>query len=112
MRKILYLTPAIVVCVFYLLMAILVGGISGFQPIVLLYMGAPILAAWLLLKKKWWGCIPGLVLGGYLLWMGSQYTGQVMNIERPLGIVFLGYYLAMGMLCFGSSKRTSRRGGA
>lgn len=106
MRKILYLSPAIVVCLFYGLAAILVGGFSGFQPVVLLYIGAPVLSAALLLHGKWWGCVPGLLFGGYLLWMSTQYTGQVINIERPLGLVFLVYYLVMGLLSLKTEKKS------
>ncbi len=99
MKKILYLTPAVVVCLFYGLMAVLVGGIGGFQPLALLYICLPVLASALLVKGKWWGCIPGMSLGAVLLYMGSQYTGQVLNIEQPLGIVFTVYYFLMGILC-------------
>ena len=38
-------------------------------------------------------------MGAVLLYMGSQYTGQVIDIEKPLGTAFLIYYAVMGLLC-------------
>lgn len=100
MKNILYMMPAVLICMLYALLAILVGGIGGFQPIVLVYIGFPVLAAVFLRKGKWWGCLFGISMGAVLFYMGSQYTGQTIDIERPAGIIFLLYYAIMGLLCF------------
>ena len=100
MRKFLYILPAVLICMVYAILTILAGGISGYQPIVLVYIGSPILAGIFLRKGKWWGCLFGIAMGAVLLYMGSQYTGQVIDIERPMGAVFLIYYAAMGLLCY------------
>lgn len=100
MRRFLYMMPAILVCMLYALLAILVGGIGGFQPIVLVYIGFPILAAVFLRKGKWWGCLFGIAMGAVLFYMSNQYNGQTIDIERPMGIIFIIYYFVMGLLCF------------
>ena len=100
MKRFLYVMPAALVCMVYAILTILAGGISGYQPIVLVYIGLPILSAVFLRKGKWWGCLFGIAMGVVLLYMGSRYTGQVMDIERPSGIVFLIYYAVMGLLCY------------
>lgn len=99
MRKFLYFLPAVPIFMIYAILTILAGGISGYQPIVLVYIGCPILAGIFLRKGKWWGCLFGIAMGAVLLYMGSQYTGQVIDIEKPLGTAFLTYYPVMGLLC-------------
>jgi len=44
-------------------------------------------------------------MGAVLLYMGSQANGQVIDIERPVGIGFLVYYAAMGLVCAASRKK-------
>ena len=99
MKKFLYIMPAVLICMLYALLAALAGGISGFQPIAFSYMGLPVLAGILLRKGKWWGSFFGIAMGALLLYMGSQHTGQVMDIERPMGLAFLIYYTIMGFIC-------------
>lgn len=47
-------------------------------------------------KGKYWGCVFGLVPAFHLMYMSTQYTGQVINIEFPLGIITAVYVLACG----------------
>lgn len=99
MKKFLYILPAVLICMLYALLSALAGGISGFQPIAFAYILLPIGAGVLLRKGKWWGCLLGMAMGAVLLYMGSRYTGQVMDIERPMGIGFIVYYVVMGLVC-------------
>ena len=99
MKKYLYIMPAVLICMLYGLLAALAGGVNGFQPIAFVYILLPILAGVFLRKGKWWGCLFGMLMGGILLYMGSQANGQHIDIERPLGIGFLLYYAAMGIVC-------------
>ena len=100
MKKFLYLLPAVLICMLYMLLAALAGGIGGFQPIAYLYIACPILAGIFLRRDKWWGCLFGIAMGAVLLYMGSQTTGQVMELERPLGLAFVIYYTIMGLVCY------------
>ncbi len=101
MKKILYLTPAVVVCLFYGLMAILVGGIGGFQPIALLYMGLPVISSVLLVKGKWRGGYVGMVMG--LVLMG-RCLNDGNTVLLVFGIALAVYYAAMAVLCRNSLK--------
>lgn len=101
-----YSMPAVIVTMFYFMLALLVGGIGGFQLIAWMYIGLPILAAVLLIRHKWWGCIPGILMGVILFCMGSQYTGQIIDVEQILGIAFVVYYIAMGKMCHKERKDT------
>ena len=61
--------------------------------------------ALLLTKNKWWGALLGLVVGIILLWMGSQYSGQPIDIERPIGIVLCLFYIICGTVSFVRTKK-------
>ena len=104
MKKFLYIMPAVLICMLYGLLAALAGGFGGFQPIAFVYILLPLLAGILLRKGNWWGCLFGITMGAVLLYMGSRYTGQVMDLERPMGMGFIVYYAAMGLVCASSNK--------
>ncbi len=66
-----------------------------------------LLSDFLLFRKLWYGCIPGVILGAYMIYYGSQYHGQVMD-ERPVGAVILAYYAILGIIIFYRKKKTSK----
>jgi len=105
MKKFLFIMPAVLICMLYALLAALAGGIGGFQPIAFVYILCPVAAGILLRKDKWWGCLFGVAMGVVLLYMGSQHTGQVIDIEGPMGWGFVIYYTAMGLVCAASNKK-------
>ena len=104
MKKFLYILPAVLILMLYALLATLAGGITGFQPIAFVYILLPIVAGILLRKGNWWGCLFGLAMGAVLIYMSGQHNGQVMDIERPMGIAFLVYYAVMGLICWHTRK--------
>lgn len=72
---------------------------------IVLQTSAPLWYAWaallwvggfLLHKRKIWGILFGLLPALHLLYMSTQYTGQVINIEMPLGIATALYVLGCG----------------
>ena len=101
MRKVLYFTPAIFGLVFYSLLVVF-SGFGAIHPAVWLCIAMLFVSAILLAKKKWFGCVPGIVIGIILIWMSFQSTGQVIHIERPLGIALIVFYILCG---YGSDKR-------
>ena len=101
MRKVLYFTPAIFGLVFYSLLAVF-SGFGAIHPAVWLCIAMLFVSAILLAKKKWFGCVPGILIGIILIWMSFQSTGQVIDIERPLGISLIVFYIFCG---YGSDKR-------
>ena len=105
----------------YFLPSILVLGLLAF---ILLALGEPstdpqeylagtgillifLLSDFLLSKKLWFGCIPGVILGAYVIYYGSQYHGQVID-ERPIGVIILAYYAILGIITFYRRKRASK----
>lgn len=98
MRKVLYFAPAIFELVFYSLLAVF-NGFGAIHPAVWLCV-AMLFVSWVLLaKKKWFGCIPGILVGAILIWMSFQYTDQVLDIERPLEIGMILFYLICCTKC-------------
>ncbi|MBR1972939.1 MAG: hypothetical protein IKA16_05865 [Oscillospiraceae bacterium] len=104
MKKFLYIMPAALICMLYAMLTILAGGVSGFQPIALLYICCPILAAVFLRKGNWWGCLFGIGMGGVLLYNGMTAQPQVFA-GFVAGIIFIGYYAAMGLVCAATKKK-------
>ena len=69
MKRVLYTMPAVMVVLFYGMLALLAGGVGGFQLRAWLMVLMPVASAILLLAKLWWGCIPGMLLNAQALLM-------------------------------------------
>ena len=95
MKKVIYFTPAIFGLVFYCFLAVF-SGFGAIHPTVWLCIVALFVSAVLMSKKKWYGCIPGVLVGILLIWMSFQSTGQVIDIEMPLGIALILFYILSG----------------
>ena len=95
MKKVIYFTPAIFGLVFYSLLTVF-SGFGAIRPTVWLCIAMLFVSAVLLAQKKWFGCIPGILVGVILIWMSFQSTGQVIDIEMPLGIVLILFYILSG----------------
>ena len=93
MKRVLYTMPAILICIFYGMLALLAGNFVSFQPRAWLTVLLPVISAMLLVQGKWWGCVPGMILGGFLITASGSGIGMILG-----GVVCL-YYLAMGILC-------------
>lgn len=74
------------------------------NPAVWFFVALLIVSAVFMSKGKWWGSLGGVIVGLMLIYMSTQYTGQVIDIERPLGIGFLAYYLICGILLYKNKK--------
>ena len=95
MRKVLYFAPAIFGLVFYCLLAVF-SGFGAIHPAVWLCIAMLFVSGVLLAKNKWFGCLPGILMGVLLIWISFQYTGQIIDIERPLGIGLILFYILCG----------------
>ena len=95
MRKVLYFTPSIFGLVFYSLLVVF-SGFGAIHPAVWLCIAMLFLSAVLMAHKKWFGCIPGILVGILLIWMSFQSTGQVIDIEMPIGIALILFYILSG----------------
>ena len=93
MKRIVFFLPAIVFTVAVLFLNLLLKTASP-----LWY--AWVLLLWacgiLLVKGKFWGSVFGLAPAIHILCMSTQYTGQVIDLELPLGLVTAVYVLGCG----------------
>ena len=94
MKYLIYGLPFLAGCIFYGAVGIL-GSFKAIQPIVWVMLALMLLAMMLMLRGKWWGCLPGIAVGILLINMGLEETGQVIN-EAPIGIFLFAYWTALG----------------
>lgn len=97
MKKVIYFTPAVFGLVFYCFLAVF-SGLGAIHPVVWLCIAMLFLSAVLMARKKWFGCIPGILIGILLIWMSFRSTGQVIDIEMPLGIALILFYIISGFI--------------
>lgn len=109
MKKIVFFIPAIIFAIFY-------GGImisistSVVSPIIYLWIGLFIISGILLLKGLFWGGLPGVLPGIHLIYMSTVDTGQIMNIELPVGIIVATFYLlCCGFVFYQKKKMIKQR---
>lgn len=102
MKRILYTMPAVMVVLFYGMLAVLAGGVSGFQPRAWLMVLMPVASAVLLVAGRWWGSIFGMLLGGLMISIGLSGGNQMVML---FGIAVFAYYLVMGILCMKDSRK-------
>ncbi len=94
MRKYIGYIPAALFTAFYLFAGISGAGIE--VSMVLIWLVCFWASAFLLHKGFFWGGIFGIIPAIHMIYMGTQYTGQVINIEIPLGIALLIFYGILG----------------
>ena len=94
MRKYIGYIPAVLFTAFYIFM----GFVANIFPVsaVLIWLVCFWLSAFFLHKGLFWGGIFGIFPGVHMIYMSTQYTGQVINIEMPLGIAILLFYAIFG----------------
>ena len=97
MKKVIYFAPAIFGLVFYSLLTVF-SGFGAIHPVVWLCIAMLFFSAVLMARKKWFGCIPGILVGAILILMSYQSTGQVIDIEMPLGIALILFYILSGVV--------------
>ena len=94
MRKFIGYIPAALFTGFYLFSGL--TGASIAMSMVLVWLICFWLSAFFLHKGLFWGGIFGLFPAINMIYMGTQYTGQVINIEIPLGIILILFYGIFG----------------
>ena len=94
MRKFIGYIPAALFTGFYLFSGL--TGASLTMSIVVAWIVCFWLSAFFLHKGLFWGGIFGLFPALNMIYMGTQYTGQVINIEIPLGIILILFYGILG----------------
>ena len=94
MRKLIGYIPAALFTGFYLFSGLTEARLS--MSIVVAWIVCFWLSAFFLHKGLFWGGAFGLVPGIHMIYMSTQYTGQVINVELPLGIILILFYCIFG----------------
>lgn len=97
-KKLIYFVPFITFLVVYAVMILLGFGIISFKEVVWLFMFFA--GGILLFKRKVFGSVVGVIPAIIFIFMSANDTGQVINIELPLGIIICIYYLICGFIAF------------
>jgi len=110
MKKQLFFIPAIIFAAFYGL-ALIVLGFSSVLPIVYVWIGLFIISGFLLSKGFFWGGFLGMLPGINMMYMSTINTGQIIDIEFPVGIIVLVFYLSCCgiMFCQNRKDKNNRR---
>ena len=94
-KQILYFLPFILSIIIYLGAVIMGLGMISAKEITWIVLF--LISGYLLGKEKIWGSVFGMIPGIVFAWMSTNYTGQVINIELPLGIAIVGFYVGCGI---------------
>ena len=90
-----YFLPFILFIITYLGATIMGLGMISAKEIV--WIGLFLASGFLLSQEKIWGSIFGMIPGIVFVWMSTNDTGQVINIELPLGMLIIGFYVGCGI---------------
>ena len=103
--KIVFFIPAILFTIIFGFVAMSLG-ISSISPLSLIWFALFLVAGTLLSKDKFWGGFIGILLGFRSIYMSTKDTGQIINIEMPIGVILLIYYvLCSGFVFFKKAKK-------
>ena len=102
MKRVLYTMPAVMVIVFYGMLALLAGGFASFQLRAWLMIVMPVVSAVLLLAGHWWGSIPGMLLGGLMIGISRIEPNEIVML---FGVIVFVYYMVMGILCLKDARK-------
>lgn len=94
-KQILYFLPFILSIIIYLSATVMGLGLISVKEIV--WIALFLISGFLLSKEKVWGCVFGMIPGIVFVWMSTNDTGQVINIELPLGMLIIGFYVGCGI---------------
>lgn len=75
-------------------------GFEAFQPQAWLYLVLLVASGVLLSMKKWWGAVPGMALGGILIYLFETSRVHHHINETPIGLGIIAYFTAMGFICY------------
>lgn len=103
--KIVFYILAILFTAFYAL--VMLNGLSIMLSIVITWIALFIISGVLLSKGQFWGGFLGVLPGIHLMYMSTKDTGQVINIELPLGVIVTIFYILCCIFVFYKKKKRS-----
>lgn len=102
MKKGIFYIPAIISAILYGVIAI--SNIGAISPIVVVWVALFFISGFILNKNVFWGSLFGTLPAIYLIYMGTQETGQLIN-EMPIGIVLLIFYIICGYFVYRNNNK-------
>lgn len=102
MKKHIGYIPAVLFTALYLFIAF--SGTSFAMSTVLIWIACFWISGILIHKGAFWGGLPGLIPAIHMITMGTRFSGQVMDIEIPLGIALIIFYTICGILLWKKRK--------
>ncbi|MBR5577968.1 MAG: hypothetical protein IKW28_03115 [Lachnospiraceae bacterium] len=94
-KQFLYFLPFIIIIIAY--MGAVIMGLGMISVKEVMWIALFLISGFLLSKEKVWGCLFGMIPGIVFVWMSTKDTGQVINIELPLGMIIIGFYIGCGI---------------
>ena len=94
-KQFLYFLPFIISIVVYIAAVFMGLGMISVKEVI--WIALFLISGFLLSKEKVWGCLFGMIPGIVFVWMSTNDTGQVINIELPLGIAIIGFFVGCGI---------------
>ena len=94
-KQFLYFLPFIIFIIAY--MGAVIMGLGMISVKEVMWIALFLISGFLLSKEKVWGCLFGMIPGIVFAWMSTNDTGQVINIELPLGIAIIGFFVGCGI---------------
>lgn len=102
MKKVLYFLPVALGTALYVFLGI-ASSFGSIHPFVWIALVMLLVSGILMDKNKWWACVPGILIGILLIYMGTRETGQIIK-ETPFGIVMCIYYIACAVVSYKSGS--------
>ena len=102
-KQIWYFLPFILSIITYLGATFLGLGMISVKELV--WIALFLTSGFLMSKEKVWGCVFGMIPGIVFVWMSTRETGQVINIELPLGMILVGFYVGCGIGLYRKLRR-------
>ena len=94
-KQFVYFLPFIIIIIAY--MGAVIMGLGMISVKEVMWIALFFISGFLLSKEKVWGCLFGMIPGIVFVWMSTKDTGQVINIELPLGMIIIGFYVGCGI---------------
>ena len=102
-RRMLYFIPVLIFLIAYIAMLVLGFGMVSIKEVIWLLLF--LISGFLLSGDKFWGSIFGMIPAVIFIFMSTEHTGQVVNIELPLGIGLIIYYLICSFIVYKGNRK-------
>ena len=106
--KIIFFIPAILFVMIFVFVVTSLG-ISSIEPRSYVWLALILIAGILLSKDQFLGGFIGIFLGILTIYSSTKETGQIIDIELPIGVMVVIYYaLCSGFVIFKKQKKKDK----